>query len=297
MRFLSSLALLLLPLFALGQTHTDRLLTQLKNPRSDYVFVIAHRADWRSAPENSLAAIQGAIRLGADMVELDVQKTKDGKFVLMHDRTIDRTTEKKGEVKNFAWEELKQIRLKDASGKISSEHICLLEDALRLCKGKILVNIDKGDRHIAAILPILKATGTERQVVIKGRHSAEKVTALLGKNPDVLYMPIFDLDRANAPEEISRFLKARPSVAVELVFSKKDFPEISFARELPQLGSRPWVNTLWDSLAGGRTDEKAMRDPDANWGWVLSQGATMIQTDRPAELIQYLQKKNRRTLK
>ena len=64
----------------------------LQNPKYKKVLVVAHRGNWRSsAPENSLAAIDSAIQMKIDIVELDVWKTKDGKLVLMHDNSI-RTT-------------------------------------------------------------------------------------------------------------------------------------------------------------------------------------------------------------
>ena len=62
---------------------------KITNPDNKEITVVAHRADWRYAPENSLAAIESSIRLGADVVELDVQKTKDGQLILMHDKTLD----------------------------------------------------------------------------------------------------------------------------------------------------------------------------------------------------------------
>ncbi|WP_414647104.1 hypothetical protein [Chitinophaga sp.] len=48
------------------------------------------------------------------------------------------------------------------------------------------------------------------------------------------------------------------------------------------------INTLWSELCEGHTDEKAMSDPDAHWGWVINQGENVIQTDRPKELLAYL---------
>ena len=60
---------------------------------------------------------------------------------------------------------------------------------------------------------------------------------------------------------------------------------------------RIWINTLWDSLCAGHTDERGFKgDPDGSWGWALENGATMIQTDRPVELIKYLESKGRRNL-
>ena len=55
------------------------------DPKSDQVLVVAHRGNWRSAPENSVAAIDSAIQMGVDIVEIDIHKTKDGQLILMHD--------------------------------------------------------------------------------------------------------------------------------------------------------------------------------------------------------------------
>ena len=70
------------------------------NPCLDKVLVVAHRGNWSIAPENSLAAIDSAIRMKVDIVEIDIRKTKDGQLVLMHDDTVDRTTNGTGKVKD-----------------------------------------------------------------------------------------------------------------------------------------------------------------------------------------------------
>ena len=61
-------------------------------PTIKKTLIAAHRGDWRNACENSLEAIENAIRMGVDIVEVDLQRTKDGELILMHDRKLDRTT-------------------------------------------------------------------------------------------------------------------------------------------------------------------------------------------------------------
>ena len=56
-------------------------------------------------------------------------------------------------------------------------------------------------------------------------------------------------------------------------------------------GVRIWVNTLWDSLSGGHSDAQALEDPDANWGWFVNHGATILQTDEPGAMLKYLRRK------
>jgi glycerophosphoryl diester phosphodiesterase len=75
------------------------------------VLVAAHRGDWRDAPENSLRAFIDAADLGADIVELDLQKTKDGEIVILHDQTLDRTSKGKGSPSDYTLAELPSVRL------------------------------------------------------------------------------------------------------------------------------------------------------------------------------------------
>lgn len=83
---------------------------------------------------------------------------------------------------------------------------------------------------------------------------------------------------------------------MEVIFKTDRFAKLSYLPVIAASDCRVWINTLWASLCGGHEDEKALSDPDAHWGWVLDRGATVIQTDRPEELIEYLEKKGRRNL-
>ena len=69
------------------------------------------------APENTLDAFRKAVEMGADGIELDVQMTKDGELVVIHDETINRVSNGKGWVKDYTYEELKKFNFnKNASG-------------------------------------------------------------------------------------------------------------------------------------------------------------------------------------
>lgn len=120
-----------------AQDRVEAIRKVLLNPETDQVLVVAHRAYWRSnAPENSLAAIDSAIQLKMDMVELDVWRTKDHHLVLMHDPTVDRTTDGKGRIADMTLAEIKQLRLKDKDGRLTSHRVPTLREALLLAKGK-----------------------------------------------------------------------------------------------------------------------------------------------------------------
>lgn len=232
--------------------------------------------------------------MGVDMVEIDIQKTKDGNFILMHDGNIDRMTDGTGSVGDYTTNELKKFRLRCHDGSLSEERIPTLKEALLACKGKVLVNIDKGGDYLAEIAPIIKETGTEDHVVLKGRNSVEQVKKQLAEYSSIIYMPVADLDSEGAVSYIDSFLSDFRPLALEVIFRTDNFPQLSYVHHIAGSNCRVWINTLWESLCGGHEDEKAMNHPDENWGWVLEQCATIIQTDRPAELIAYLKRKGLR---
>lgn len=121
----------------------ESFIQNLEDAQDKKIIVVAHRGDWRNAPENSLQAIENCIKMGVDMVEIDIQETKDGQLVLMHDYTIDRTTKATGLVKDWTLDSLRTLKLLDGLGVETNQKIPTLEEALRLCKDKILVNLDK----------------------------------------------------------------------------------------------------------------------------------------------------------
>ena len=121
----------------------ESLIENLKDSQNSDIIVVSHRGDWRNAPENSLQAIQNCINYGVDMVEIDVRETKDGQLVVIHDQTLDRTTNGKGLVKDWTLDSLRTLNLKDGLGQVTFHKIPTLKEALELSKDKILINPSK----------------------------------------------------------------------------------------------------------------------------------------------------------
>src|SRR5882724_10476733 len=75
------------------------------------IIVVAHRGDHVDVPENTLAAYEKAIQHGADFTEIDLRTTKDGELVIMHDASVDRMTNGKGNIKDLTYEQLRQLKV------------------------------------------------------------------------------------------------------------------------------------------------------------------------------------------
>ncbi|MFN3228588.1 MAG: glycerophosphodiester phosphodiesterase family protein [Asticcacaulis sp.] len=264
------------------------------------VIVVAHRACWRETTENAVSSIEACIRLGVDMVEVDVRRTRDGVLVLMHDETVDRTTSGSGRVEDMDYADFKTLRLKSQAGGgdavLTAEAPPTLEAALIAARGRILVNLDmKADLYTEA-LHIAQKVGAQDIILIKAYLApGDPRLAFVDQLGGALFMPVIGQctptkKRDYCPEtgtEAIRAFAAYPASAYEIVFHDPAF--FRDAAALAQSGGRRiWANTLQPGHAAGLVDADAVRDPDAVWGRLIRLGAKIIQTDNPRELHEYL---------
>jgi glycerophosphoryl diester phosphodiesterase len=263
---------------------------------SNHVLVVAHRGDWRNAPENSLPAIQNCIDMGLDMVEIDVRMTLDEQLVLMHDSTVDRTTNGSGSVSGMTLAQIKVLCLKTHDGTLTNLQVPTLSEAMIVARGRIMVNLDKAYPIMAECVDILVDTGTLEQAVFKGSGSVATIKDDLAQlGVDVTFMPVVSCSGTTSPTvpEVLNLVDELDAPAVEIVFDNDAHPIMlpENITQLRQFGARVWVNTLWDSLCGGHSDpivDPTIADPDG-WDWCIDRGVNMIQTDRPQWLIDYVE--------
>lgn len=274
----------------------EQIVAEIHNPQSKNVLVISHRGDWRNYPENSIPAIESVIKMGCDMVEIDVALTADSVLVLMHDRTIDRCTTGRGKVSEMTYEQLQKHFMKTAHGVRSSLDLKVptLREALEVCKDRITVNIDKGYDYYDLVLALTEELGVSNQVLIKGGKPLADIEAKLAKyENNLLYMPIVSPANDNSKRMFDEYIAAeRPQLAYEVCWGEMTPAVEECMKQVVADGSKLWVNTLWNSLCGGLSDDVAYEtSAEEVYGKILEMGTTMIQTDRPEFLIEYLRKR------
>ena len=139
--------------------------------------LIGHRGYPARFPENTLASFEGAMQAGCDMVELDVTLTRDRKVVVIHDDTIERTTNGMGAVRAHTFEEIKRL---DAGSwfdpRFATERIPELVEVMQLTAGRCMVNIEiKGSAFEAAyptdaiehqVVQLVKTSGAMKRVIV-----------------------------------------------------------------------------------------------------------------------------------
>lgn len=278
-----------------SHAQVPQIIKQLHNPKETKVLVTAHRGDWRNAPENSLRAYQLAIEMGVDCIEIDLNKTSDGIIVVMHDNTIDRTTDGKGKPSDYTLAQLKQFHLRNGLGVITKHTIPTLEEVMQLAKGKVLVNLDKSLPYYNEAYQILKKTGTLQQAIFKTDIPYQDLHTRYAPILDsITFMAVVSLDKPAAKQIIDDYQTGMTPVAFELIFQKDTSGILINNAFIKNKGAKIWINSLWPSLNGGHADDVAVDESNTkdSWDWLIVHGATIIQTDRPKELLAYLRKRS-----
>lgn len=156
------------------------------------VLRIGHRGAAGHAPENTLAAIQKGIALGVDFVELDVRRTADGALVILHDATVNRTTNGKGRVDRLSLQDVKKLRAGDG------ERIPTLEDVLKVAAGNVGLMLELKTEGVArSTVEAVREAGVKTPVIYAS-FAHEELTHVRAADPEASLLVLFDrLSRAS----------------------------------------------------------------------------------------------------
>jgi glycerophosphoryl diester phosphodiesterase len=169
-------------------------------PHKAPCLVIGHRGAMAYAPENTLASFEEAVRRGADLIEMDVQLSQDGKIVVMHDTSVDRTTDGSGVVRDLPW---KKIQSFDAGvwygPDYAQENVPSLEEVITRFRHRKSTN-----RHSLGFVIELKT------IKGSGGSLADAVVALLGREDFMERCIVISFD-AVALQEVRAAHKSLPT--------------------------------------------------------------------------------------
>ena len=238
------------------------------------VGLFAHRGFCLHHPENSLAAVKAAMDLGLLGTEIDLRATRDGALVLMHDSTLDRTTDGSGTVKEMDLARVKKLRLKDRQGRLTKEAPPTLDQVLELAASQpgFELVLDLKEVDPAQVAQEVAASGIKDRVVfsISDPQLVEIVRAIRKVDPELKVC--VDLLTWWKIEGLPSFA-AKALEAQALFASEWFFPRWGF-EEAKEAGARVMV-FLW-----GEHDllNRARRAKDL--------GAQVVSSDRPDLLLE-----------
>lgn len=292
-RKLSILALIIIfiTLFVSTAAATDA--SDIANGFSDgkkNIICVAHRGDWHSFPENSAEAVNAAAEY--DAISVDIRLTSDNKPVLMADETVDRMLidgegkSVSGSVSSFTLAQLKEFYLRQSNGGTDKEktdcRIPELKEIYETANGRVAIMLNVQEKDFTTVYEYVKSLGKLDETIFRINAKAKKIIELTK-----------DLDGITATGNYQGNIIFLATSAVKECFANKIYTI--------EMGSTNGNGVLYDnflmkrfignkramaSMVNGRCGKRA--DNETGWNDLISRGYSVIETNFPAELMNYI---------
>jgi len=240
------------------------------------MLVIAHRGANKEALENSWSAFAKAVECGAQRIELDVQLSKDGHAVIMHDDDMFKTTGQHVHISRLERSELRTIKLRNG------EPLPFLDEVVERLLPQIELNIEiKGEsEQLAAVVANLVAKNPRRERVIVSCFQAPPLVWLRRNAPEVQRACLWSLDTYSWPF----FATLAPTVFLEIAGTNILHPHTSLVdyNLMDQAAARNWRVYAWAEMVGEDHDREGL------WTTLKTFGLHGLCTNYPRELTQWL---------
>ena len=245
--------------------------------------VIAHRGVSGQAPENTKLAVERAIDIGADLVEVDVRLTKDGVPVLIHSAQLEHTTTGRGPVADHTLEEIQGLDAGVWRGpEFAGERVPSLQEVLDLTKGRVPLNLDfQTSDAVAPSVAMVRESGLTGDVVVSGCRvecfdimgaATNEITTLL--NPDRLPAGIdpheAKMDPAEALAVVRRGVDAASELGAAGINLEHSFVDTAVVARAQGVGLGVWAWVV---------------DDEDRFAELIEMGVTAVTTNRPARML------------
>jgi glycerophosphoryl diester phosphodiesterase len=258
-------------------SHGQNLPSPLAKATLESMLVIAHRGANREALENSWNAFEVAVDVGSDRIELDVQLTKDGHAVVMHDDDIVRTTGKRARVSEMTRSELASVSL------INGEKIPFLDEVVEKFLPRVEINIEiKGHSEELAevVTGIVKGHPNKDGVIVSCFH-AEPLVWIYRNCPEIKRACLWSRDTFSWPF----FADLAPQVFLDKCGTNILHPHAGLVNEnlMDQATARGWTVYAWMPMAWEEHDREGL------WTALKTVGLHGLCTNHPRQLRSWLE--------
>ena len=257
-------------------------------------FLVAHRGVCgANIPCNSITAYKIALAQGADVVEIDVAKSKDGKFYVFHPGMEHVFLQSSKQIKDLDSSEVDSMVLYNQDGVKTSYKVPTLAEVLALLKDKVYINVDKFWTDVQGISEEIRKAGVEKQVIVKTYVDENALEQVKKYAPDFMFMPLVWHE-----DKVSDMLLASGVnlIGIEALFPNESDSCISdeYIKKMHEKGLLIWANSIIyneaDVISAHHTDDISLgTDPNLGWGWLIDKNVDFIQTDWLLMLKNYIE--------
>ena len=255
-------------------------------------FLVAHRGVCgANVPCNSITAFKAAINQGADIIELDVARAKDGGLFVFHPG-MEHVFLKSKPISELTSSEVEELRLYNQDSVITSHRVPTLKEAFELLKDKVYINVDKYWTDIEGISKVIRECGVEKQVIVKSYVDENCISLLKKHATDLMFMPLYWGKDTATDRLISEGINV---IGAELLFNSEECECVNdeYMSSMHERKMLLWANSIIynekDVISAHHTDDISLGDdPQKGWGWLIDKGFDIIQTDWVLMLQNYI---------
>ncbi|WP_461788103.1 glycerophosphodiester phosphodiesterase family protein [Pedobacter sp.] len=249
--------------------------TFFKHSTVNFPIVSGHRGGMtKGFPENSMETFSNTLKYMPSFFEIDPRLTKDSVAVLMHDATLERTTNGSGKLSDYTYAQLQDLRLKDPEGNLTSAKIPTLKEAILWSKGRTVLNLDKKDVPLEMTARILKECNNE--AVMLTVHNAKQAKFYFDQNPN--WMLSVHIKTKKAYDE---YVNANINWKNIIAYIGPEFTTEN--KELMRLLQAKGVMVM---ISAAPTYDKLLTPEERAKAYVeiFKQGADILESDLPVEV-------------
>lgn len=242
---------------------------------NDIPLISGHRGGAEKGyPENCIPTFEYVLRHTPATFEIDPRLTKDSVVVLMHDATLDRTTNGTGKVSDHTWEEVKKLKLKDPEGNVTEFGVPTLDEVIEWSRGKTVVILDKKDVPLATTARIIREHKAEAHVMITV-HNANEAKYYYDDNNQVMFEAFVKTQEALLEYEAAGIPWAQVMAYVGPAYAPENKALYDMLHER---------GVMWMISAAPHYDKLEPSERKTAYQEIIKAGADIIESDRPIEV-------------
>ena len=261
------------------------------------VLIAVHRGlNGGNVIQNTVLACKNALLHGADIVEIDVSKSKDGVLYAFHDGNELRVLRCEKSIYDLTSKEIDKLQCMNSTNAFDGQYLERVEYILNELKGKCFINVDRAFvKSWEETIDLINKMNMYDQIILKADFDKKYFEVLEEKGSNIMFMPI-----VRTMEQWREVKKYNLNiVAIEIIFETLESELVSkeFMEELREAKVIPWANAItlgqkWNLSARLGDNGAIVEGPEKHYGKMIDLGFKILQTDWPTLIRDYLKDRN-----
>ncbi len=267
----------------------------IRDAAKNGLLIAAHRGvAGGNIPCNSMASYETALVQGADILEIDITKSRDGELFVFHPGLEAAHLRSDKRIPELTVPEVRQLRYCNGDGTATTQGVSTLDEIFEAFGQRCFINLDKFWDNIADITACVRLHKLQDRVIAKSFPADECIDVLEQAAPDIPYLPFVWNEDDCTQDLLKRNIRL---IGIEAHFGDDDSEVASaeFLHKMHRQNLIVWANAIVFNYktveSAGHTDDISVTgNPDAGWGWLAKRGFDILQTDWVLPMKSYLEK-------